>query len=655
MPAVAEPDLPLRFLLAVPLHGCTVGHRGDAIAIAWDAGAPAAVMLRPNLFGDVSLPLARCAAVELAVDCDQPLEVELRARGWGWLGSHRELSGRRLLAAGRGTLVLDTAAFTAAQDGPDADHLSLRWCAARAGTLTIRSLRLVEQSAAAFFAPQVDRFGQLAGSWPGKVQDELQLAAVEAPPAPPPGRDRWGGEGAPRWDATGRFTVHEDGGRWWLATPDGAPHLALGCCVANPIAATRVAGREHLFAALPPREGPAAAAWASQQARPGADPELDCAAGLGAAEGSVSFHVWNQVRAHGPEWLPRWRERTAARLRGWGFTGLGNWSDAGLACAAGLPRVLQADRVCRVDWGPCLDRSDGFPLHQTPDPYHGEFPERCRAAFAGCAAHRDDPLLLGWFVQNEEGWPWWRSPFHLPRAGAARRAFVDGLRQRYGGSIEALNRAWGARWRGWDHLAAFHARDNPPGLSAQGEADCDAFLGAFADRFWGAVAASLRAADPTHLFLGCRFLALPPHPALATALGRHADVVSVNWYMWYKQTMDDIAPFLDRWHALTGKPLLISEWAFELSDARGLAARVLCADPAERAAQSAAFAQRCLAHPAVVGMHWFQWLDEPCTGRDLADGERMGIGLVDVCDRPHRELVEALAAVNRAAYILHSA
>ena len=45
------------------------------------------------------------------------------------------------------------------------------------------------------------------------------------------------------------------------------------------------------------------------------------------------------------------------------------------------------------------------------------------------------------------------------------------------------------------------------------------------------------------------------------------------------------------------------------------------------------------AHPALVGTHWFQWLDQPVTGRN--DGENYSIGFIDVADRPYAELIAA--------------
>ena len=41
-----------------------------------------------------------------------------------------------------------------------------------------------------------------------------------------------------------------------------------------------------------------------------------------------------------------------------------------------------------------------------------------------------------------------------------------------------------------------------------------------------------------------------------------------------------------------------------------------------------------------LGVHWFQWQDQPVLGR--MDGENYNIGLVDVTNRPYPELVQAL-------------
>lgn len=49
-----------------------------------------------------------------------------------------------------------------------------------------------------------------------------------------------------------------------------------------------------------------------------------------------------------------------------------------------------------------------------------------------------------------------------------------------------------------------------------------------------------------------------------------------------------------------------------------------------------------------VGAHWFQYADQPVTGR-LLDGENSHIGLVGITDIPFGGFVEAVRAANLKA------
>jgi agarase len=56
-------------------------------------------------------------------------------------------------------------------------------------------------------------------------------------------------------------------------------------------------------------------------------------------------------------------------------------------------------------------------------------------------------------------------------------------------------------------------------------------------------------------------------------------------------------------------------------------------------------------HPQFVGTHWFQWKDEPTTGR-VYDEENYQIGFVDIADTPYRETIDASREVGRTLYKL---
>ena len=61
-----------------------------------------------------------------------------------------------------------------------------------------------------------------------------------------------------------------------------------------------------------------------------------------------------------------------------------------------------------------------------------------------------------------------------------------------------------------------------------------------------------------------------------------------------------------------------------------------------------AYLSDALGHPNFVGAHWFQWADQPVTGRP--DGENFGVGLVTLVDRPVQALNDALRNVSRSLH-----
>ncbi|MFZ5428707.1 MAG: hypothetical protein ACOZDD_00635 [Bacteroidota bacterium] len=50
----------------------------------------------------------------------------------------------------------------------------------------------------------------------------------------------------------------------------------------------------------------------------------------------------------------------------------------------------------------------------------------------------------------------------------------------------------------------------------------------------------------------------------------------------------------------------------------------------------------------MIGIHYFQWLDQPIFGR--FDGENYNIGLFDICNNPHQELIDAAMETHRRVY-----
>jgi hypothetical protein len=123
----------------------------------------------------------------------------------------------------------------------------------------------------------------------------------------------------------------------------------------------------------------------------------------------------------------------------------------------------------------------------------------------------------------------------------------------------------------------------------------------------------------------------------------------------YSHNIYDYVPdpgLLERIYKLTGRPIIIGEFHFG-TPGRGLAPGLRqTRNQEERGAAYRYYVENAAAHPALIGTHWFQWLDQPSTGR--MDGENYNIGFLDVTDRPYPELVEAARATHKRLLAVHS-
>ncbi len=313
--------------------------------------------------------------------------------------------------------------------------------------------------------------------------------------------------------------------RWWFVTPEGNPFWSLGVTGVRPRSeplltdVTRVKGREFLFAALPDRTGPFAAAWQGDY---------------------LSFYYWNLLRKYGT--IEKWRERLAERLPRWGLNTLGNWSDSTVLAHARMPYT----RTLQTNQNPSLNVA-----RNQPDVFDPRWETFVDSLFRRKAApHREEKRLIGYFVDNEMPWR------HLELLRAApdaplRRQWVQYLQTRYA-SAAALNQAWESHFADWAAVAALTPEALPPHEAAR--RNLAGFEALYADAYFRVVSRTLRKHDPNHLYLGCRFVRLPPAEAIVRAAGRYCDVVTVNVYSLYPEPAA-----MQQWHDWSGRPLLIGE------------------------------------------------------------------------------------------------
>jgi len=140
-----------------------------------------------------------------------------------------------------------------------------------------------------------------------------------------------------------------------------------------------------------------------------------------------------------------------------------------------------------------------------------------------------------------------------------------------------------------------------------------------------------------------QWLAAHPKPPAVSVAAEYCDVISFNIY---NRSLDP-----DTWAftSTLGKPCVIGEFHFGALD-RGMfhPGLVRTRDQADRGQAYQEYLRSVLALPAFVGCHWFQYCDEPLTGR--FDGENYNIGLVSGTDTPYGELVAAARQIQSEVY-----
>ncbi len=316
------------------------------------------------------------------------------------------------------------------------------------------------------------------------------------------------------------------------------------------------------------------------------------------------FYSWNLARRHGAEVQTKWADLALRRLEGWGLNTIGNWSDSRLWDAG-----KKAYQVNLGGWG----MNTGY--MGLPDVYSEDFIKVAdRDAAAQCAPRRNDPWVLGYFIANEPPWP------------GRESLVVDLILERPASAIQREAKVW---------LAA----GDTPERRRQ-------FIYRAFEKFIEVTVAAIRRHDPNHLILGLRFGGHKIPMEMLRAC-RVFDVYSLNVYA----TQVDMKLLTEIYQAI-GRPIVIGEFHFGVPG-RGLApGLVQVRDPAERGVAYRYYVEQAAAFPALIGTSWFQWVDQPCTGR--MDGENYNIGLVDVTDRPYPELIDALRATHRRLHAVHA-
>ena len=415
----------------------------------------------------------------------------------------------------------------------------------------------------------------------------------------------------PQSDESFYRTMRDSAGKWWFVDPSGAPMFLSGIGVVN--------HNGHYSAAL-------------------------------------GYAPYARTVARKYPTLEDWATNTLARIRSWGFNFLS--SPSANLLHRGLPTAhvvnIGQDFACygdEFDLLPC----DGGPCSGFPNVFHPLWPDYCRyRAQAVCSHDRDDPELVGWYIDNELSWWGDKRQFKTPPASGL---FDAAARKDDSHPAKQALRAFLAE-HGIAAPKEFGGGIPPVPSELKRE-----FVRLCARKYFEATTAAIREADPNHLILGCRFAGLPSaDPVVWEECGRYCDAVSVNIYPmadldrgvavdWPGPNARLMSDLIGERARMAGKPVIVTEWCFSALDSglpctHGAGQRFFTQK--ERAEATSIFARTMWAMPEVAGYVYFMWCDQPAVGKNGPQSENTNYGLVNADDVPYEEQVAALAALQCA-------
>lgn len=356
--------------------------------------------------------------------------------------------------------------------------------------------------------------------------------------------------------------------------------------------------------------------------------------------------AYHGLAKHGGN-IHAWAQATAERLKDWGFDTVGAWSDEAMY-QVGVPYT-------RVVWLGGHSGHGRTADKRLVDVWDPDFAQRvAKQAEREVAPFANDSNLLGFFINNELpfygefGWPtdpdkslWDR--YMALSENAPGRVVAAAFFQSYYENLEKAQEDW--------EITSFeqlHQGPPPVAKSLGAQRFKHEWAGCVADKYFALCAGEIRRLAPRHLLLGSRH-AGRPIAAVVRSEAKYVDVISINHYS--SSGHPDLT-MLRNLHALTGRPILITEFSWRAMENRSgntnqKGAEVTVVSQADRAARYRTYVSEWMREPYAIGAHWFQYYDQPADGRSF-DGENSNYGIVDIEDRPYEELTDAMRETNLA-------
>ena len=470
------------------------------------------------------------------------------------------------------------------------------------------------------YLPFIDVYGQyMHQDWPEKIhkdadlkrnlQEEKKQLATSSRPA---GWNKFGGWAqGPKLEATGFFRTEKYQGKWYIVDPEGCLFFSHGLDVLYPHTdATPTKGHDNWFQKMP------------------------------SGAQSIAFTDLNlQIKYGKKDYYADFYDTLTKRLQVWGFNTIGNWAHGDFISLGSTPYALQL-----TDFNKNWPGIEGSKLK-----FYDVFDPRFEKQMGNLLADRakvdpvtrrsiSDPMCIGYFIDNELKFgDFIKELMKAKPTQPAKVELVNDLKKKYQ-TIEKLNESWKTQFADWNALL-----ENKTEPTAEGyKKDSKAFYIKAINRYFELCRAGIKKTAPHRLYLGTRFVGFRQPDFMWDAAAKYCDIISVNSYT---NTVANCNPkdFRD-------KPVIVGEFHFGIFD-RGMFCASLCpagSNQTERATAYTRFMQGVLVHPNIVGAHWFQFRDQPLTGR--WDGEGYQLGFVDVADTPYPEMTKAAREIGENMY-----
>jgi len=430
--------------------------------------------------------------------------------------------------------------------------------------------------------------------------------------------DKYGGLITEKYPAKGYFYVAQDKSKkYWFITPDGHPFWSFGVTgvrykhISSDV--TEYASRKYLFECLPPNEKPYDICYTDSN--------------------KVSFYAWNILRKYGN--LDNWRLKTLQKLDNWGINTIGNWSEDSICLESTMPFTYSYRTNTR----------QSLVYNGIPDVFNPKWNEHVDSIFTDMHRWRNNPYLLGYFIDNEMDWESYKW-LDANESFLTKKQWLQFIKNKYK-TVQKINELYTLNLTRLDSLDNMVSENYDKSNDAI-KRDLEEFMGEYAKQYFSVIRSLLKKHDPNHLYLGCRFTKRLKPMSILKEAAMYCDVVSVNIYSYVPDNKIAYA-----WYNAVKKPLIIGEHHLPLVSNRQLAPLYKAFSEEERYIGFTTYVKTWANYPFSVGSHWYQYVDQPITGR-AGDGENQVVGFVDITDQPHTELIEAASYISNSIYLWHA-